>query len=169
MANRYKIFNGPAPTTAAQAPVTTGTAIKTMLQVKLNSGVQGTIIEWGISFDGSAAATPGKCELLTTGTVFATVTAFSSGDITKFGDPNHPAADTAYFSLGTSASGYTSSAEGTITTTEMFDAQLLPPTQPYIYQFPLGYQPVLNAGDALRIRVTFAAAINAICYILMEV
>jgi hypothetical protein len=30
----YRIFNGPAPTTASQAAVTTGTAIKTLLQVK---------------------------------------------------------------------------------------------------------------------------------------
>ena len=33
MSQLYLIANGPMPTTAAQAVVTTGTAIKTMLQV----------------------------------------------------------------------------------------------------------------------------------------
>ena len=60
----YLIANGPSPTTAAQVPVTTGTAIKTLLQVKPSSTKALQIVEWGISFDGSAAATPIKCELL---------------------------------------------------------------------------------------------------------
>ena len=30
----YQIFNGPMPTTASQVAVTTGTSIKTLLQVK---------------------------------------------------------------------------------------------------------------------------------------
>jgi hypothetical protein len=66
------------PTTAAQAAVTTGNVIKTMLQVKLGASTNhpGKVVEWGISFDGSAAATPIKCELLTTGTVNATVTEY---------------------------------------------------------------------------------------------
>ena len=58
MAELYLIPNGARPTTAAQAVVTTGTAIKTMLQVKLNASIvqRAKIVEWGISFDGSAAA-----------------------------------------------------------------------------------------------------------------
>src|SRR3989304_509657 len=76
MSELYLIPNGPMPTTAAQAAVTTGTAIKTMLQVKLNASATGRAkgVEWGISFDGSSAATPIKCELLTTGAIKATVT-----------------------------------------------------------------------------------------------
>ena len=58
MSALYTVFNGASPTTAALTPVTTGTAIKTMLQVKLGTGIKGTIVEWGISFDASAAATP---------------------------------------------------------------------------------------------------------------
>ena len=52
----YLIGNGPMQTTAAFAPVTTGTAIKTLLQVKPSATVVAKIIEWGISFDGFAAA-----------------------------------------------------------------------------------------------------------------
>ncbi|MBI5357061.1 hypothetical protein HZB78_05655 [Candidatus Collierbacteria bacterium] len=164
----YLFFNGPAPTTAAQAVVTTGTAIKTLLQVKGVTALQFKIKEWGISFDGSAAATPIKCELLETGTVFATVTAAVAADIVAFDDPNAPASTT-YFSVGTAATGYTASAEGTITASRVFDAQLVAPTNQYVKQFPLGLEPRVNAVSALRIRVTAGAAVNAYCYCLLEV
>jgi hypothetical protein len=70
-------------TTAAFAAVSTGTAIKTLLQVKPFNLAR--IVEWGISFDGSAAATPGKVELIETD-VAATVTASVDADVTKY-DP----------------------------------------------------------------------------------
>lgn len=165
MAELYRIYNGPMPTTAAQQKVTTGTAIKTLLQVKLGTQSKGIITAWGISFDGSAAATPGQVELVETGTVFATVTASAAADIVKQGDPNAVDPTTSAFIVGTSATGYTASAEGTITATRMFDAVLLPPTAPYVLQFPLGREPVINVSTSLRVRVTFGAAINATCWV----
>ena len=163
----YLFANGAMPTTAAQAVVTTGTAIKTLLQVKGVTGMQFRIIEWGISFYGSAAATPIKCELLETGTVFATVTAAAAADIVKFGNPGDPASTT-YFSVGTAATGYTATAEGTITATRIFDVQLIAPTNQYVKQFPLGREPLVDAVSALRIRVTAAAAVNAYAYVVIE-
>lgn len=165
---QYIIYNGPMPTTAAQAPVTTGTAIKTLLQVKGVTGVQFKVKEWGISFDGSAAATPIRCELLETGTVFATVTASAAADIVKYDNPNNPTSTT-FFSVGTSATGYTSTAEGTITATRVFDAQFVAPTGYYLKQYPLGQEPMVDAVSALRIRVTAGAAVNAYCYVIVEV
>lgn len=164
----YFFANGPFPTTAAQAAVTTGTAIKTMLQVKGVTAVQYKVVEWGISFDGSAAATPIKCELLETGTVFATVTAAVAADIVKFGNPNDPTSTT-FFSVGTTATGYTSTAEGTITATRVFDAQFIAPTNQYVKQYPLGREPMVDAVSSLRIRVTAGAAVNAYCYVILEV
>ena len=156
---RYRIWNGPMPTTAAQAVVTTGTAIKTMLQIKPFNTCK--ITAWGISFDGSSAATPGKVELLDTGTVFGTVTASADADIAKQSSVEDAVASVAGLTLGTSATGYTCTSEGSITSVRMFDAVLLPPTGPYVYQFPLGQEPKWIIGNAVRIRVTFAAAINA--------
>lgn len=80
----YLITNGAMPTTAAFAGVATGTSIKTLLQVKPFNLAR--VVEWGISFDGFAAALPGKVELIETD-VAATVTASVDADITKFG-PN---------------------------------------------------------------------------------
>ena len=155
------------PTTAAQATVTTGTAIKTMLQLKPFN--QCKIVAWGVSFDGSAAATPIKVELCETGTVFGTVTASADADCTKLNGADQAVASVAGLTMGTSATGYTCTSEGSITTVRMFDAQLVAPTNQYIYQFPLGQEPVLVIGNATRIRVTAGAAVNAYCWIEVEI
>lgn len=156
------------PTTAAPVKVTTGTSVKTMLQVKLAAGVTGKVIEWGISFDGSAAATPIQCELLETGTVFATVTASVANDITRL-NPLEQDPTTGLITVGTSATGYTSSSEGSITASREFDYQLVAPTNQYVKQFPLGREPIVNAASALRIRVTAGTAVNAYCYVVLDI
>ncbi len=173
MAKTYMVYNGPMVTTAAPVSITTGTSLKTLLQLKPAANFPIKVVEWGISFDGSAAATPGKVELVDTGTVFATVTALAAADVFPFDDPNAPA-NTAGTSgvplnLGTSASGYTSGGEGTVTATRYGDVQLIAPTGQYVKQFPLGREFGVVPGNCLRVRVTFAAAINALCYVIFEV
>jgi len=163
----YLIANGPMPTTAAQAVVTTGTAIKTMLQLKPFNVMK--IVEWGVSFDGSAAATPIKCELLDTGTVFATVTASVDADVTKLESVEQAVASIAGLTMGVSATGYTATEEGTTTAVRMFDAQLIAPTSQYVKQFPLGREPKCIIGNSVRIRVTAGAAVNAYCYMVVEI
>lgn len=164
---RYRIFNGPMPTTAVLAMVTTGTAIKTLLQLKLFNIAKA--IAWGISFDGSAAATPIEVEFLETGTIFATVTASVDNDCFKVGGADQAAASVAGLTLGTTATGYTSSGEGSIVATKIFDAQFVAPTNQYIYQFPLGQEPLLLIGNAYRIRVKAGAAVNALCWVEIEI
>ena len=76
----YLIGNGARPGAAAPVAVTTGTVIKTMLQVQPSATKPLRVVEWGISFDGSAAATPVNCELIQC-TGAATVTAHVTGGI----------------------------------------------------------------------------------------
>lgn len=166
----YQIYNGASPTTAAQVAVTTGTAIKTLLQIKASATTTFKIKEWGVSFDGSAAATPIKVELLETD-VAATVTAAAAADINKLdaaalsgGDPT-----TNLIPVGTTSTGYTSTAEGTITAVREFDVQFIAPTNQYVKQFPLGLEPVVQISKFARIRVTAGAAVNAYCYMTIEV
>ena len=163
----YTIWNGPMPTTASQLAVTTGTSIKTLLQIKPFNVVR--IIEWGISFDGSAAAAGIECELLDTGTVFATVVASADADISKLDGAEGAVASVAGLTLGTSATGYTSSSEGSITTTKVFDAQFVQPSSQYLKQFPLGREPKLIIGNSVRIRVKAQAAVNALAYMVLEI
>lgn len=164
---RYRVFNGPSPTTAGQVKVTTGTAIKTLLQLKPFNICK--IVAWGISFDGSAAATPILVELLDTGAVFGTVTAHADAACVKMDGADQAVASVAGLTMGTSATGYTCTSEGSITVTRMFDCQLIAPTNQYIYQFPLGQEPVCVIGNAVRVRVTAGAAVNAMTWIEVEV
>lgn len=160
---QFYCFNGAAPTTAAPTAVTTGTAIKTLLQVKPGTNNPVWIKGWGISFDGSAAATPIKCELLSTGTVAATVTAHVASGVQPWQPAGVLPASTV--DLGTAATGYTATAEGTITESRHYDLQHIAPTNQYVLLFPLGDEPMVDAGDILRIRVTAAAAVNAYCWV----
>lgn len=170
MSELYLIANGPNPTTAAQVAVDTGTAIKTMLQIKLGlTANRGKVIEWGISFDGSAAATPILCELLTTGTVAATVTAHDAAGIQNL-DPFGTTPTTGNpFTFTTITTGYTSTGEGSIVATRALDIQQIAPTNQYVKQWPLGREPAFDPDNYLRIRVTAAAAVNAYCYCVIEV
>jgi hypothetical protein len=125
----------------------------------------------GISFDGSAAATPIKCELLTTGTVGATITEFVAADIISL-DPNTAAVTDDFpfaFTASGDESGYTATAEGSIVATRIMDVQLIAPTNQYIKQFPLGREPMFKASEFLRVRVTAGTAVNAYCYVVIEI
>lgn len=167
----YLIGNGPMQTTSAFATVTTGTSIKTMLQFKPSATIQAKIVEWGISFNGSAAATPGKVELIETD-VAATVTAAVAADITKVdsdalmgGDPT-----TDLIQVGTTSTGYTSTSEGSITSVRNLDGpQFIAPTTQFSKQFPLGQEPVMQINKFARIRVTFGTAVNAYCWLKVQI
>lgn len=175
-AKTYIVYNSAMATTAAPVAQPTGTAIRTMMQIS-PLGTPIRVVEWGCSFDGSAAATPGKVELVDTGTVFATAltTAYAAADIQTFNDPNAQA-NTAGTSgvplaLGTGLSGFSTAAvtEGSTTTTRMGDIQLVAPTNQYVKQFPLNREFEVLTGHALRIRATFGTTVNMICYIQFEV
>lgn len=159
----YKVTNGPMVTTAGPAKVTTGTAIKTMLQVKPGANDPLRVVEWGISFDAAALATPILIELVETGTVAATVTAYVANDVQPYNDPNAPASN---LQVGTAASGYTSSAEGSIVASRSLDEQLWDPAMPYKNQFPQYREPEFKAGSIGRIRVTSGVAYGCLCYII---
>lgn len=162
MRNLYWTMNGAMPTAAALPKVATGATIKTMLQVQSTTR-QLRVVEWGISFDASAAAAPVLCELVETGTVAATVTAAVTAGVQPYSDPNLP---TSAVALGTTATGYTASAEGTVTATRYGDLQLIAPTNQYIKQWPLGQEFLVAAGRFLRVRVTAAATVNCWTYLI---
>lgn len=161
---QFWAMNGAAPTTAAPVAVTTGTAIKTMLQITPGANNPIWVKAWGISFDGAAANTPIKCELLSTGTVAATVTAHVAAGVQPYqGGSNVPVSTV---TLGTGGTGYTSNGtEGTITATRHFDLQFIPPTNQYVMLWPLGDEPVIKPAEMLRVRVTAGTAVNCYCWV----
>lgn len=160
--HRYQVWNGAtAALTAAVASVATGTSIKTMLQVKPTTNI--AIIGWGYEFDINPTAVI-SVELITTGTIFATVTAFNAGDVIKYDDSGGIASA---ISLGTTASGFTSSGEGSVVASRLLDFNSAW-EHDYRMQFPLDREPSVAANDCLRIRVTTATTINMRCFITFE-
>lgn len=172
---QYMIANFAQPTTAAPSGVTTGTAIKTMLQVKPSATIAAKIIQWGYSLDSAAASVSAKIELIETD-VAATVTAHAAAGIVKWdaaaligGDPT-----TNLIQVGTTSTGFTSTGEGTITDTRMLDAPQFVTTGTtftvkWDSQFPLGREPIIQISKFARVRVTFATAVNMYCYVIVEV
>lgn len=163
MAKSYQVMNGAAPGAAAPVAVTSGTAIKTMLQLSTSANREARIIEWWWEGDGSVAATPVKVELVRHGGGAATVVAYVAADILKY-DPNSVASQ---MTLGTANSGYTASAEGTLTTPNAV-AHFVPPTSGIYIQYPLGREPELAVSTFARIRNTATAAINVYAGVVWE-
>ena len=91
-AKTYAVMNGAAPGAAAAVAITTGTAIKTHIQIATNTTTPAIrFVEWWAEFDGSTAATPIKVELIRhTGGAQTTLTAYAAADIAKVNDPNAP-------------------------------------------------------------------------------
>lgn len=159
----YAVTNGAAPGVAAPIMITTGTAIKTMIQ--LNAAVATPAIrfvEWWVEFDGSTAATPIKVELMRhTATGQTTLSAYAAADIAKVNDPNASATGV---QLGAGQSGFSNTtAEITPTGTPVsLETHFVPPTSGIYVQFPLGREPEVQVNAYARVRTTAGAAVN--CY-----
>ena len=161
-AKTYAVMNGAAPGAAAAVPISTGTAIKTHIQLATNTTTPAIrFVEWWAEFDGSTAATPIKVELIRhTGGPQTTLTAYAAADIAKVNDPNAP---TSSIQLGTALSGYSNTlTEVTPTGAVSLETHFVPPTSGIYVQFPLGREPEVQVSAFARGRTTAGAAVN--CY-----
>ena len=166
MSDLYYAGNWPMQTTAAPAKVTTGTSAKTMLQIQTPSATQAIrVVAWSVSFDATAAGVPVICELVDTAAVAATVTAHTASGVQAYSNSSAPAS---LVTLGTSATGYTATAEGAITATRTGDVQQVAPTNQYVFVWPLAREFYVGPGRNLRIRLTAATAVNALCSVLWD-
>jgi hypothetical protein len=153
----FKAWNAAMPTTAAMSGVATANGVKTMLQLATPSTRQIQLISWGYSV---SVTPPGisTVELIQTD-VAATVTAHVAAGVQPL-DPNAPAS---LLTLGTSATGYTATVEGSTTATRTFDNQQLGLATGneqlvYSYQFmPDEERPIVPVSKFLRVRTTFTS------------
>jgi hypothetical protein len=151
MRNTWIVYNAAVPTTAMMVPVSTGTAIKTLLQGTSASTRTIRIIEWGITFTGTPAAI--QCELINTTTV--------AGGTPTAVVPTLATANGAALSTW----GFSPATEGTIVaTTRVFDSQILSVNN-YQKVYELGQEPEVPASNVVRVRVLAAAAVNALTWV----
>lgn len=157
-------------TTAGQASVTTGTAIKTMLQLSTPSTRQIQLISWGYSIDDPSGA-DGIIELLETD-VAATVTAHVASGV----QPLVPGVPASLLTLGTANTGFTASAEGTTAASRMFDAVSLSSVSAeasasmvYMYQWMPDERPIIAVSKFLRVRATTpTSAVDLRCWVVWD-
>lgn len=165
--HRYKAFSAAMPTTSEmgfQATPTTSGQVKTYLQLATPSNRQLTVISWGYSFSSGVGAL--QAELVQTN-VGATVTAHVASGLMPL-DPNAPAS---LLSLGTANTGYNATAEGSITSTRVFDSNTQQgasgtAVEPYQYQFMPDERPILGVSSFLRVRIAVYAttSINVLAW-----
>lgn len=179
----YRVYNCSRPSSAGPVsqPTATSTTVRTMLQIAMGTGFIGRIVEWGISFDGFSAVLPAKVELFSCTGAATMSTSAAVGDIMPLNDQYAFVATTSIpfdFNTGTSLTGFATGAvtEGTVANYRSFDMQLLPPTGPYVKQWPLGREPEVNRFHTdgstqcfVRVRLTTNASVNVYIYVDVEV
>lgn len=165
MATRYVAIN--ALSSAGTTVLTdraTGTALKTLLQLVTASTTPATIIEWGISFDGtSSSAVPIEVRLQRQTTAGTTGAGGGAGQINKVGTPaSLPAANT------TSQIGPAGTWTTEPTASDILGTWKVPPTSGIVLQYPLGREITLDVSTRLAIVTVSAATANAWPYIVFE-
>jgi hypothetical protein len=150
---------------AIQGVAYTTTGSRMMLQLDIPSTIQLRIIEWGVSFNGSAAGTPNIVELAQVGTGTTVTTAHTTSSIVPYNDPNAAASR-----LTMATSGFYSGAVTRTSTTvdRIFDSQLVAPTNQYVKMWPLGREPVVAVSKKLQMSMTLNTAATAIGYVIFE-
>lgn len=135
---------------------------KSVLQVGVPSTTDIRILGWGVSFDASAAAQPGWCQLIAV-SYAATVTALTPE---TWGNPLAPAS---LCVSGTTATGYNASGEGTPgTATDVIDQQHVYPQSGYAVWYPqttAGNSPRIPPSTFLRVRCKFPAIVNVLPWV----
>lgn len=155
MIHRYVTWNSPMVTTASPATVTTGTTIKTMLQLATPSTRIIKLLGWGYSCDDPPGA-DAVFDLIQSDTA-ATVTAHVAAGV----QPLHPGIPASLLTLGVSATGYTSSSETAPVTTKTFDAVSVSsvsaeaaPSMRYERWWDWDAAPVVAVSSFVRMRAT---------------
>lgn len=156
MIHRYKSFNSAMVTTAAPATVTTGTTIKTMLQLATPSTRQIMLLGWGFSIEEPPGA-DGVIDLIESDTA-ATVTAHGATGVQKLvaGIP------ASLLTLGTTATGFSSSSETAPTTTRNLGetvslSSVSAEAAPFMHwsqEWIPGDGPVVDVSKYVRLRAT---------------
>lgn len=161
----YLTTNGAMPTTAAQAPLATGTVIKTHQQIATPSTKTIQVVAFGVEF-ATLLTAPATIELIETD-VAATVTAAVAAGVQPYDAQSIGGASAV--TLGTAATGYNASAEGTITATRLAKQKVLPiGAGSYEWEWSLGREFTVQKSKFLRVRITTGTTINAFTWILFE-
>lgn len=158
----YTAFNTALATTTntiAGTSYTSGAKVAIQLSTSSTSTIR--IVEYGISFNGSAAATPAVVELSVAGAATTGLTTHSTSTIV----PNMLGAQNSRLTMGTANTGYGAVAITTNTTARTIDAAYVAPTNQYIKTWTLDTYPELTTSAFVQLRVNTSATVSALAWI----
>lgn len=151
-------------TTGVMAGTSYTTGAKVAVQLATPSTISIRIVEWGVSFNGSAAGSPAVCTLAQASAATTSMTAHSTSTVMPIGDN----AKASSLTMGTGSTAYGAVAITTNTTERQFAGALVGPTTQYEKQWPLGREPVVSPSKYCQLRINTAAALTAIAYVVFE-
>lgn len=166
----YWTSNNAMNTTAAQATQTTGTAIRTMLQVATPSTNTLEVVAFGLEF-ATALGAAATVELIDTVSVAATgLTAHVAAGVQPYGSASTGGASS--MTLGTGATGYTASTtctEGSTTATRTGHYKVMPiGASQYEWEWSLGREFFVPVSHFLRVRITTSITIGVYVWVLWD-
>jgi hypothetical protein len=165
MAGLFTVFNCAIDaTTGVMSGTSYAAGAKCAIQVAPATGNYVRVVEWGVSFSGSAAGTPAFCTLAQAATASTMTNAHSTSSILPVGD----LAKTSTLQMGTSLTGYGNGAITSTTTERQFAGAQIGPMTQYEKQFPLGRDFLVLSGKFLQLRINTAATLTALAYVVIE-
>jgi hypothetical protein len=165
MAKRYIAISALTGTPTTVVSIPTGTALKTLMQITANAGVADTLVEWGVSFNGTTStATPGIIQLQRQTTAGTNTTGGGASQINKVSGAGSSPTPNTTAQIGPTAAWSTEPTASDI----VGGPYQISPTSGMLLQYPLGREVDLDAGTRLAIVVTLAASVNAIPYMIFE-
>lgn len=151
--------------TAVGAGTSYATSSKCALQLNVPDNMCIRIMEFGWMQD-VATATATLAEIATTD---AATTGLTTHTTTTIKPLQNNQFNASRLTMGTGATGYGAPAIVTNTTLRTLHKGYLP--QQYVYQWPMGYEPVVGNGTAesfVQVRVNTSATVNALCWLIWD-
>lgn len=155
-ANLWQVYSATPVTTGAMARIATGATGTPKTVLQLTAGTTDlVVVSWGVTLETAPTAFV-AAELINTTTVAGTGATTVTPSNLQGGTVTNATA------------GFGPSAEGTVVaTTRTFDTNLmLSPS--YEYEWSLGREPLLEAGQVLRVRLSSTVSVNALAWIVYE-
>lgn len=164
----FVAWNTVMPTSAPRVGVNTGTSLTvpvTSLQVATPSTRPIKAVRWGLRFTSAPTAIV-RAELVDCN-VAATVLAHVAAGVQPYDRTS--GTPVSAMTLGTSATGYTASNEGTVTATRTGDEYTVPiGVSSYDYEWSLGREFEVAPSRFLRIRTATTVAVPLLCFIVWD-
>lgn len=149
-------------TTNVGAGTSYATGAKCAIQLDVPANMKLDILEWGVSFDGTAVGAA-NVEVVQASASSTMSTAHTSSTVLAIGPDG---AATSRLGYGTTAdTGYGNGAITTNTTEIVFAKAYVPQTGLYVQMFPLGTEPRSDPSKFVHLRINTTATVNAIAYI----